>query len=93
MIGKENLLKYTFSKKETVMKWTVVYSCEDELGMVAYAPIDVPDHVSKIHCEDWVRSKFAEIWGKVFGDELGYLIREIHEGYERKEPEKLVGAE
>jgi hypothetical protein len=72
------------------MKWTVAYSSEDELGMVAYAPVEVPPEIPPHRQPEFVKCKFVEIWDKVFGDTLGFVIREIHEGYERKEPHAIV---
>ena len=73
------------------MKYTVVYSTTDQPDMVAYVLIIVPED-----CQDpekFAILKFSELFKRCFGNELNFIIRDIHPGYERKEPHKIEESE
>jgi len=73
------------------MKWTVAYSTTDIADQVCFCPIEVPIHIPKNSRETFCQIKFAEVFRACFGNTLQYIIHDIHEGYERKEPEKITG--
>ena len=70
------------------MKWTVAYSTTDMPEEVCYTPIDMPINIASHNRVAFCHQKFAEIFRACFGNSLDYIIRDIHPGYEPKEPEK-----
>lgn len=72
------------------MKWTVAYSTTDIQDQVCFTPIDVPLSIAPRNRVAYCHHKFAEIFRACFGNELNYIIRDIHPGYERKEPEEWI---